>query len=166
MKIGIRSDTHDNFPLVEKAIEVFKSEGVKTVIHAGDLCASVTLKSMLKVFKVYFCLGNNDRDIIPIRDNLKKNGGVFLGFGGDFVLGGKKFAVFHGHYPFILNALIESQEYDYIITGHTHEPRDEVIGRTHVINPGSLYPTHYNGIAILDTSTDNVKMIKFGDKND
>ena len=37
MKIGIISDTHDDVDNTNKAIDIFKENDVKAVIHAGDI---------------------------------------------------------------------------------------------------------------------------------
>ncbi len=165
MLVGLISDTHDNTFLVKKAAEIFRERGIKTLIHTGDVCASITL-NYLKGFKIYLCLGNNDADIIPIKEKIDSFGGMFLNLGGTFLLDNKKFAIFHGHYKFIVDSMIKSQEFDYVIHGHTHQIRDEKIGRTHVINPGALYRAHNKSIAILDTEKDSVEFIKLEDCQD
>jgi len=48
MKIGVISDTHDNLPLIEKAVKIFNEKGVKLVLHAGDYVALF----VVKVFRV------------------------------------------------------------------------------------------------------------------
>ncbi len=158
MIIGIISDTHDNVTLLRKAVEEFKKRDIQVLIHAGDVCAPITLNE-LKDFKVYLALGNTDGDIINLKEKIKALNGEFLGLGGSFTLDNKRFAVFHGHYTFILNSLIKSQEFDYVIHGHTHKTRNEKIGRTRVINPGTLYNTHSNSIAVLNTQEDSVEFI-------
>ena len=37
MKIGILSDTHDDYENTNKAIDIFQENDVKAVIHAGDV---------------------------------------------------------------------------------------------------------------------------------
>ena len=37
MKLGIISDTHDNMPVIAKAVELFNDEKVDLVIHALSL---------------------------------------------------------------------------------------------------------------------------------
>ena len=36
MLIGVISDTHDNLPIIEKAIKKLNEENVALVLHAGD----------------------------------------------------------------------------------------------------------------------------------
>ncbi len=162
MLVGLVSDTHDNVVLLRKAVLEFKNRDIKVVIHSGDVCAPITLKE-LHNFKVYLVLGNTDGDVIKLKETVESMNGVFLGFGGSFVLDNKKFAVFHGHYSFILDSLIRSQEFDFVIHGHTHRRRNELIGKTRVINPGCLYRTHENSVAVLDTNTGDVEFIMLSD---
>ena len=49
----------------------------------------------------------------------------------------KKVFVTHGHRTSLRRA-IDSGEYDYVFHGHTHRYKDEIIGKTRVINPGAL----------------------------
>ena len=46
MKIGVFSDSHDNVPMVKKAVELFNNEGVELVIHAGDFIAPFVVAAM------------------------------------------------------------------------------------------------------------------------
>ena len=70
-------------------------------------------------------------------------------------LGGKTFAVFHGHERGFQRA-IRSLDVDYILHGHTHTARNEKIGGKRVINPGALYRAIPKTVATLDTMTDKV----------
>ena len=42
--IAIVSDTHENIPLIRKAIDVIKSKNVDLIIHCGDVVSPSTLK--------------------------------------------------------------------------------------------------------------------------
>jgi len=39
MLIGILSDSHDNFPGLMEAVEIFKRRKVEMILHAGDVIA-------------------------------------------------------------------------------------------------------------------------------
>lgn len=64
-----------------------------------------------------------------------------------------------------MDSLIDCQEYDVIFTGHTHSARNEVIGKTLVLNPGSVSYACEGKIikeatvAIYDSSTNMAKII-------
>ena len=62
MKIAIISDTHDNLPNFKKAIDWIKKQGIKTIIHCGDVACPETLDSALTDFsgQVFVSLGNAD----------------------------------------------------------------------------------------------------------
>ena len=66
MKIGIISDTHDNLDNVQKSVELFKSQKVSVVFHAGDYVDSEIVRSFSGI-KLIGILGNNDLDRIRIK---------------------------------------------------------------------------------------------------
>ena len=54
--IAIVSDTHENIPLIRKAIDVIKSKNVDLIIHCGDVVSPSTLKEF-EGFPFKFVLG-------------------------------------------------------------------------------------------------------------
>lgn len=144
--IGIISDTHNNRKDIERAVQVFKQEGIKKVFHCGDFTEAFVL-DYFKDFEFYFVVGNMDKHPKELAKKAEQLGLNYLGEVGQIDINAKKIALFHGHYAYELNDLIKSQEYDYIFTGHTHERRNEKIGKTQVINPG--------GHAIMRTSPED-----------
>ena len=57
-----------------------------------------------------------------------------------------------------LEKLVKSQEFDYVITGHTHHKEIKHEGKTILINPGETFGDLYGEatVAILETETNNV----------
>lgn len=158
MKIGILSDSHNEIENVKKAVSVFESLGIDTVIHCGDVTIPRVLE-VLKFFRVFLAYGNMDIDKEMLSITLKKadkqnKAGPFL----DFELAGKRILVIHGDDGYGLRMAIKSGEYDYVFTGHTHRVRDEKVGNTRVINPGALGGAFYEprSIAYLDLETDQL----------
>ena len=156
--IGIISDTHDNVPNVLKAIKIFENADVDFIVHCGDVVAPATLKFFrgihLKVVK-----GDCDGDIEHFKEVLSQINGEYLDEVGNLDIFGKKILIYHGNDELKLKGFIDCQEYDYILTGHTHKTRDEKIGKTRVINPGSHYYGGENKVALLDTGKDQVDFI-------
>ena len=76
-------------------------------------------------------------------------------------LGGVKVAATHGHLTAKLNKLIRSRRYRYVFHGHTHRQRDELIGKTRIINPGALGGARYEprSVCIVDFEKDEVRFI-------
>ncbi|MFH0875823.1 MAG: metallophosphoesterase [archaeon] len=157
--IGIISDTHDNIGNIKKAISVFKARNVDFAFHCGDIVAPFTV-TFFKDVKMKFIQGNCDGDIPMIRKNIELIGGEFLGTIAEFNHGGKKFAAYHGNLTDVLDKLISSKKYDYVLTGHTHKRRDELIGKTRVINPGAHYYGAENTIALLDVEKNKLELIQ------
>lgn len=139
MRIGIISDTHSNFSAIRKACEIFRENNVNTILHCGDITSSEALKSFNK-FEVYFVFGNIDvnRNELERTSNelgfhcLKEEGAIFLGK--------KRIALIHGDNKKRLLELIEQQEFDIVLTGHTHKKEAYLFGKTLVINPGAHNP--------------------------
>lgn len=63
MLIGLMADTHDNLPMVEKAIKMFNEEKVEVILHAGDYVAPFVIPKFrgLKA-RLIGVFGNNDGD--------------------------------------------------------------------------------------------------------
>jgi putative phosphoesterase len=158
MKIGLMSDTHDNVPNVLKAKEIFEKNNVELVLHAGDVISPKT--ALYLGMKTWFVKGNCDGATELLKTKAESLGGKYLGEMAEFELEGKQFCMFHGTDQDKLKELIDSQKYDYIITGHIHKLIDEKQGKTRVINPGAHYYQGTNTIGILDLDTDKLEIIE------
>ncbi len=162
MKIGIISDTHNNIELTEKAIKIFEDNNIELLVHAGDL-TSPKMLDLFKKFKCKIVLGNGDIDIEDICTKCKRFGFGSIEDSCVFEAGGKKFIAFHGNNVKMFREAVMSGDYDYIIKGHTHHFENYISNNTRIINPGSLYGTEEYTIAVLDTESDQVSMIRVED---
>ena len=155
MKIGILSDTHNQLTNFEKALTIFRREGVTLVVHCGDLSSPETAGAM-HGFQVIHVCGNLDTANGQIRQVLlDMNPKNYSGMTFEGEVGGVKIAVAHGNQHLKLRELISSGKYDYIFCGHTHRRRNEKIGNTRVINPGALggLSIEERSVYILDLET-------------
>lgn len=159
MKIGILSDTHNSIELTEKAVAKFRELGIGRILHAGD----ITSPKMLRLFKGFSCtfvLGNGDIDTEALNEESEK-----LGFGPiaescEIDIEGKKIILFHGNDVSQFRQAVASGKYDYVIKGHTHFFENYLSNKTRVINPGSLYGADEFSIAVLDTGTGRVEILR------
>jgi putative phosphoesterase len=158
MKIGIISDTHDNLEVTKKACKVFKHKKVDIVIHAGDFTSPGIIK-LFRKFNCKFVLGNADTNIEGLNKEFTKLGFDCIGESCEFVAQGKKILVLHGFVVSLFRDAVASGKYNYIIKGHTHYFEDYLRNNTRIINPGSLYGSDENTIAILDTKSDELEKI-------
>jgi putative phosphoesterase len=132
MLIGVMSDSHDNMPQIQKAVDLFNARHVEHAIHAGDFGAPFTFR-ILKHLQCGFTgiYGNNDGEKLLLQ---KLSQGRVFKQPHVLELDGKKIVVLHEHH--IVDALAASGHYDVVVYGHTHEPDVRLIGKTLVVNPG------------------------------
>lgn len=159
MKVGVISDTHDHLTAIEKAVAIFKEHKVEQIVHCGDWVSPYSLALFGKLMEdwnipVFSVLGNNEGDYRMI---FKKNAELShpIKFADVAVLelsfGGKNVAVYHGHDVPVLNALVLSEKYCAIFTGHTHVIRNENVHDVLILNPGST--SYFSEGKIIDTAS-------------
>ncbi len=146
MKVAIISDTHDHVENTKKVLEALKQKKVKKILHAGDH-VSPFMFPLYKDFDLITVFGNNDADVYRILQNSKDS--TVKPDTHTETIKGKKIIMYHGTSEELLNGLIKSQEYDLVIHGHTHKKRQEKIGNTLVINPGSVHGFDESGFYVI-----------------
>ncbi len=158
-KVGIISDTHDNVEAIQRAMRVFKREGVDFIIHCGDVVAPKTVE-FFRGISVKFVLGNCDGDVENLEKKIKDIGGEFLGDMGKIGVDGKTIMVFHGHDPVIMR-ILKDKKPDYLLTGHTHIASDVMEGGVRILNPGGHYGLgQVSKVIILDVGEDKVEFVE------
>jgi hypothetical protein len=131
------SDSHDNPYALKSALQFFNEQQVELVLHAGDMTSPFMIKALRELkapFKM--CFGNNDGDRLTLQQWLLEINGE----AGDFIettFQNKKIGMLHGTNQSIVNALVKSNTFDIIISGHTHTPLINH-GTTLHINPGEV----------------------------
>lgn len=166
MRIGVLSDTHNNIGNLLKALHLFKDEGITTLIHCGDM-VNVTTARQMASFDVIYVNGNMDDSAEAVNDALwmlnPKNetpGAAYAGKVDSVSIG-----VTHGHIAGKLEQLVQSRRHAFVFTGHTHRQRDELVGKTRVINPGALGGARYGArtVCIVDLDSRDVRFVKVSD---
>lgn len=134
MFIGIISDTHDNMPVIQRAVEILTERKVGHVLHAGDFCSPFTFRA-LKHLSCGFTgiYGNNDGERLLLQ---KLSSGCIFTQPHILELAGKKIVIMHEQH--VVDALADSNHFDIIVYGHTHIPDIRKQGNTLIINPGEL----------------------------
>ncbi len=173
MKIAIISDSHDNWPNIEKAIKYLNRQKIRVIIHCGDVCAPLTLEEMTKLFKgdqIHLVNGNVDGDIEGFKRVAKKYKKLkFYGQTGKVEIAcppkpeerrrdGLKMVFCH--FPFVAKKIAKSGKYDFVFYGHTHKPWTEKIKQTEILNPGTLAGLFSKAtFAVFDTETQKANLI-------
>jgi hypothetical protein len=150
MKIGIISDTHDHLGNCREACAAFSADGVKTVLHAGDMVAPfvapVFRDAKLKLVAVF---GNNDGERLFLRERFDELGFSLHHGPHRLEIEGRRICLMHE--PRCLDSLVKSGDYDLVVYGHTHELAISEEG-TLVVNPGEAcgYITGKATCAVVD----------------
>lgn len=169
MKIGVLTDTHDQYHNTRKAVTILNDQKVALVIHCGDWVSPFTLKfyeGLTCPIKGVF--GNNDGD--RFRHTTKfaaRDAHVDVTYEERFMsldLDNRKIAVFHGDYREITDALITCGAYDAVFHGHFHIAENKMVGKTLSLNAGTLMDVTSDtvkgaSLAIYDTATNSARII-------
>lgn len=139
MKLAILSDSHDNLPNIYKALDYIKIANIDTIIHCGDVCAPAVLEEFGKNFSgnIYISRGNVDGDYGGFERVLKKfpNIKIFKETGNITI---EKIKIGFVHNPDIAHVLARGGKFDVIFYGHNHTPWEKKVGKTLLVNPGTL----------------------------
>ena len=148
MKVGVISDTHDRMPTFRRAIALFQRLEGGAIFHAGDYVAPFAAKLMapdVLSTPLHCIYGNNDgerRGLKAILPNVD-DGPLRV------VLGGRTIVMHH-----FIDWLQprDRRDVDIVITGHTHEVRNELEDGRLLLNPGECcgWVTDRCTVAILD----------------
>jgi len=164
MLVGLISDTHDNLPMVDKAVKRLNEEKVGLVLHAGDYVAPFVIPRLsgLKA-RLIGVFGNNDGDRELLKKRFSEN--PMFEVRGNFAevnIDNVKIALLHGSEEELLKALIESEAFNVVVHGHTHKAETYRKGKTLVVNPGEVcgYLTGKATIALLDTVKLELKIVE------
>ena len=157
--IGVMSDSHDNLPMIRRAVEVFNAAGCDLVLHAGDIIAPFAARELAglngRVRAVY---GNVDGEKPGLRMAFEPLGEiqeaplVFPHRGREILL---------CHIDLPVNRHLASGDYDIIVFGHTHKPEVRKQGKTVALNPGETggWLTGKSTVALVDPATLTVEII-------
>ncbi len=164
MLIGAISDSHDNLLQIEKAVQTLNNQKVDLVLHAGDYVSGFVIPKFKNLnCRLIGVFGNNDGDheLLKKRFSETNNCTIHDRFT-TVTIKGYKIALLHGNETELLNVIIESESFDAVIHGHSHNHGIERKGKTLSINPGELcgYLTTKPTLAILDIEKNEAKIIE------
>jgi putative phosphoesterase len=154
MLIGIMADTHDNLPMIEKAVKRLNEENVALVLHAGDYVSPFVIPKFKALnAKLIGVFGNNDGDheFLKKRFNECPNCEIRGRFA-EINIGDFKIALLHGDETELLESLVNCEGFDAVVHGHSHAKVSHKNRKTIVVNPGEVcgYLTGKATIALLD----------------
>jgi putative phosphoesterase len=164
MKLGILSDTHNDEDSVRDALRVMGANQVEELIHCGDITKARTVR-MFEGWRVAFVFGNVDRKHDKLTKAVRETrGSHHIGPSYEAEIDGVRVGACHGHDLGLLREMIEGGRFDLVCHGHTHHRRDEMVGKTRVVNPGALGGKldESRSVCIYDTETGEARFIDLG----
>jgi putative phosphoesterase len=165
MIVGIMSDSHDNLPAIDLAIKSFTTEPkVDLIVHCGDFCSPFAFREFQKLdMPLKAVIGNNDGELFVIRSifdsqktwEVKKY--LF-----ELEIDDQKAVIVHGDVPKLTELLLHAGEYDWIFSGHTHEPKIQREGESTLVNPGetSGWLSGRGTVAKINTTSRSAEIIE------
>ncbi|MEM2995213.1 MAG: metallophosphoesterase [Candidatus Bathyarchaeia archaeon] len=163
MLVGLMADTHDNLPLIDKAVERLNAEAVGLVLHAGDYIAPFVIPKFMELkAKLIGVFGNNDGDRELLKKRFSENANLEIrGNFAEITVNNRKIALLHGNEEELLKSLVKSEVFDVVVYGHTHKAEISRNGKTLVVNPGEVcgYLSGKSTIALYDTTKHEAKLI-------
>ena len=144
------------------AIKLLRKRGAKHLIHCGDVCATRVLDLMAGITAA-FVWGNCDYDRRTLQGHAAAMGIACCGSMGRLTLDGKVVSFLHGDDHRQVQRILDAQDCDYLLLGHSHVRYDQRVGRIHVINPGALHRASVKTVALADTATDVVEFLEIND---
>lgn len=142
-KIALFSDTHDNLPHLDRALEQANAAGATTLLHCGDLCAPFVLARIAQNFTgaIHVVFGNNDGDGRLLQTIAAQYPTVTLyGIYAELTIANRQIAMIH--YPEPARRIAQSGQLDLVCYGHDHQKYHEQIAKCHLVNPGELFGMH------------------------
>ena len=156
MRIGVVGDSHDNVPMIRRAVERLRKERVGAVCHLGDFVAPFAVKEWLKLdLPLHAIYGNNDGE----RAGLKKLLPEIADPPHAVDLGGKRFVLAHDR------DRLGDVNGDVILFAHTHEATVDP-GPPLRVNPGEVggWLTDRPTLAVIETDPLGAKIIEIGEQ--
>ncbi len=134
MYVLLISDTHfpDRVTGISQLLRRMKEYEPELILHAGDLTDAEVMEELERIAPA-----------VAVQGNMDEANGLELPVRKLFEIKGRKILLHHGrgvHPRGDLNTLVymaEEAGADVIVTGHTHTPVFEKVGKITVINPGS-----------------------------
>lgn len=149
MRLGIVSDTHGHVENARRAVRMFESLEVDTILHCGDI-GSLAVVELFAAWPSHFVFGNTDSDLDRFAAEIRELGQQCHGQFGELELAGVRIALLHSHDGRRFRQSIACGDYGLVCYGHTHVAAIDRHGGTLVVNPGAMYRANPHSIAMVE----------------
>jgi putative phosphoesterase len=157
--LGVISNSDGRAESVASAVNIFKSAGAEYVIHLGDVGGRHVLDALGENVHAAFVWGDRDRDRMGLLRYAHSIGVECMGLMGDLDIDGKKIAVLHGDDRKLMRKLLDEQQHDYLLCGHEATVEDYKVGKTRILNPGSLRGAQSGSALLLNPGDGKIQLV-------
>jgi len=158
MLVGLVSNSSGRADSMSAAAGALRDRGADLIVHCGDVGGRHVLDELAKLDAV-FVWGDRDTDRMGLLRHARNLNLVCFGLLGELDLDGKRAVLVHGDDKKLIRRLLDEQQYDFLFCGHDIEGEDRKVGKTRVINPGSLYGAPSRSAALISTTSGEVKFV-------
>ena len=162
MLVGVTGDTHNNLKNISKICDLFNQANPSLVIHTGDITLPKSLATFASLkMPLIGVFGNNDKfEKKGLMEEAKKFDCNFYEEPHKIEVDQKEIIIIH--HPELINEEMILNA-DFILHGHTHRYRSELIQSTLIFNPGECAGIlkGKNNVGLIDTKKKVSKIIQF-----
>ncbi len=136
--------------------------GAEVLLHLGDIESEKVLDEMVTVFPgggvvpVQVVFGNVDWNAAELARYAEALGITVAHPVGSLMFDDRELVFLHGDDRRAMDAAV-ARGVAWVCFGHTHHPTDERCGATRLINPGALHRASTYTVALLDTTSDQLR---------
>lgn len=159
--LALISDTHGHSAFTSEALRVLDAFEPIAYLHAGDIGGPEIVRLFPTDRPCHFVQGNCDYDLITLASAVEELGHQWHGAMGDIQIENRRLALLHGDHSRQLQVAMDSQQYDAVIHGHTHQSRSEKVGITRLINPGAVYRANPPTVGIFNLQTMELQILQY-----
>jgi len=144
-KVGVISDTHGL--MRRQVLKVL--EGSDLILHAGDVGSQDVLDALERIAPVFAVRGNMDGG--EWAQGLPKTEWVEVG----------EFAIYILHDLEKLDLVPQAAGVSMVVSGHTHQPKEDYRGGVCYLNPGSAGPRRFSkpvSLAVVEVGGNAMKV--------
>ncbi|MGC4004225.1 MAG: YfcE family phosphodiesterase [Pirellulales bacterium] len=157
--LAVVSDTHGHAEFALRAARAIVPFAPRVVLHCGDV-GGAAIPPIFAAFDTCYVTGNVDvGDERIVERAALEHGGRYFGRRGELTIEGRAIAWLHGEDSATLRDVIDSQRYDLVCSGHTHQVDERRVGKTLVLNPGALYRARRHTCAVVELRTMTVAIL-------
>lgn len=159
MNLAVLSDSHDDWINLEWGVNQANDNNCELLIFLGDLIAPPGLEILRKFSgEIYYIWGNNEGEKMKITSLAIKLNIEHCDYWFEKEISGKKIVAHH--WPRPIEIALESNLFDLVLCGHSHEWRLETKDKTILLNPGSIKGSNNNPGTMAIVNLENMHVTK------